>query len=107
MMVIRIFGRNCMKKFVLLAVMLVAFASSACAATAIDSEARVPPLERVRSNPLLLAQAQAPGRPTTTQEQQTTAPAKPNKDPIVSRPPPPPGTPNFPQRPANQPPLKN
>ena len=55
----------------------------------------------------LLAQAQAPGRPTTPQEQKKPAPAQPNKDPLVKRPPPPPGTPNFPPRPPNNPPLKN
>lgn len=56
---------------------------------------------------VLLAQAQAPGRPTTPAEKSKPAPSKPNKDPIVNRPPPPPGTPNFPPRPPNNPPLKN
>lgn len=64
-------------------------------------------LEGEHGSTLLLAQAQAPGRPTTPQEQKKPAPSPPNKDPIVKRPPPPPGTPNFPQRPPNNPPLKN
>ncbi|MEQ8193602.1 MAG: hypothetical protein RIB59_03845, partial [Rhodospirillales bacterium] len=51
-------------------------------------------------------QAQAPGRPTTPKEKEKAAPKKPNKDPLVKRPPPSPGKPNFPERPANKPPLK-
>ena len=54
---------------------------------------------------LQIAQAQAPGRPITTQT--TPAPQTPVKDKVAPTAPPPPGTPNFPQRPANEPPLKN
>lgn len=56
---------------------------------------------------LLLAQAQAPGRPTTPEEQKKPAPEKPVIDPVAPKEPPPPGRPNFPQRPANDPPLTN
>lgn len=56
---------------------------------------------------LLLAQAQAPGRPTTPEEQRKLAPEKPVKDKVAPKEPPPPGRPNFPQRPANEPPLTN
>jgi len=55
----------------------------------------------------LLAQAQAPGRPLTTQEQTKPAPPAPVRDRVAPTVPPSPGTPNFPQRPANDPPLKN
>lgn len=73
----------------------------------IDTDAPLFSLEGEHGLMLLLAQAQAPGRPTTPQEQKKPAPSQPNKDPLVNRPPPPPGTPNFPPRPANEPPLKN
>lgn len=55
--------------------------------------------------PLLLAQAQAPGRPITTPT--TQAPQTPVKDAVAPTAPPAPGRPNFPPRPANEPPLKN
>ena len=54
---------------------------------------------------LLFAQAQAPGRPITTPT--TPAPQTPVKDRVAPTAPPSPGTPNFPPRPANDPPLKN
>jgi hypothetical protein len=53
------------------------------------------------SSDLLIAQAQAPGRPTSGTTQP--APQTPVRDRVAPRPPPPPGTPNFPQRPANEP----
>jgi len=54
---------------------------------------------------ILFAQAQAPGRPLTPQQQTTTqAPNPPVRDPLVRvEPPPPPRSGNpFPQRPANE-----
>ena len=59
---------------------------------------------------ILFAQAQAPGRPLTTREQQTTqAPNPPVRDPLVRVEPPPPRQPGnpFPPRPANEPRLTN
>ena len=58
----------------------------------------------------LFAQAQAPGRPLTQQEQTTTrAPERPVRDPLVRVEPPSPSRPvnPFPQRPINEPRLTN
>ena len=57
------------------------------------------------SSAVSLAQAQAPGRPVTGQT--TGAPQKPVRDRVAPTAPPPPGQPNFPKRPPNDPPLKN
>ena len=61
----------------------------------------------IEKHGLLLAQTQAPGRPLTSQEQAKPAPQTPVKDTVAPKAPPPPGTPNFPTRPANEPALKN
>jgi hypothetical protein len=59
---------------------------------------------------ILLAQAQAPGRPLTEREQATVrVPDRPARDPLVRSEPPSPTQPRnpFPQRPANEPRLTN
>ena len=68
------------------------------------------PIFRTHAPEIFFAQAQAPGRPLTTREQQTTqAPNPPVRDPLVRVEPPPPRQPGnpFPPRPANEPRLTN
>lgn len=72
-----------------------------------DTDARFFSAAARHGRALLLAQAQAPGRPLTPQEQAKPAPQTPAKDTVAPKAPPPPGTPNFPPRPANEPALKN
>ncbi|MEX2450440.1 MAG: hypothetical protein WD407_06260 [Rhodospirillales bacterium] len=95
------------KLFALTSVVALCAAPKLSTATPIDGAAHLFSQGEGRSVTLQLAQAQAPGRPTTPKEKKKAAPKKPNKDPLVKRPPPSPGKPNFPERPANKPPLKN
>ena len=81
--------------------------SAMVAAKPADSDAQLFSFGGQHTSTLLLAQAQAPGRPLTTQEQAKPAPQTPVKDTVAPKAPPPPGTPNFPPRPANEPALKN
>jgi hypothetical protein len=92
-------------------VLLVASTISLTAAPAIApafamrSHDVVPALHKPASQ-ILFAQAQAPGRPVTQQQQTTTqAPQQPARDPVVRVEPPSPTQPRnpFPQRPANEP----
>ena len=65
---------------------------------------------QIHAPQILFAQAQAPGRPLTQREQETTrAPERPVRDPLVRVEPPPPQQPGnpFPPRPANEPRLTN
>ena len=59
-----------------------------------------------QSSDLRLAQAQAPGRPVGSGDPKT-APDPPVRDRVAPTEPPSPGRPNFPQRPDNEPALKN
>jgi len=93
----------------LIAALALCAAPTFAAATPKADELPLPSAKMGSSLPsdLLLAQAQAPGRPTTPEEQRKPAPEKPVKDKVAPREPPSPGRPNFPQRPANDPPLTN
>ena len=95
------------KRFILAASAGICIVAAIVAATLAATDAQLFSVAVKHGPTLLLAQAQAPGRPLTTQEQAKPAPQTPVRDTVAPKAPPPPGTPNFPPRPANEPALKN
>lgn len=95
------------RHFALAASAVFCITAAIVAAKPADSDAQLFSFGGKHTLTLLLAQAQAPGRPLTTQEQAKPAPQTPVKDTVAPKAPPSPGTPNFPPRPANEPALKN